>query len=223
MIGIYKITNDLNGMSYIGQSVHCGKRFDEHCKGDQYIDRVMQTEGIDNFSFKILQKVHKSELSIWEDYYITKYNTMYPNGYNKKWNCSEKTRNMFINNIDNSVEEASKQENTSSPYTREDLLLYLANIMQEQDYNEDRILNQKQLKAFYEMQKKETLHRTKISNAYDKTKLIKVTDATKRRAESIEDLINRYNNGESTWIIKGWEDLGYVDEEDFNLVIKDNI
>lgn len=222
-MGIYKITNDLNGMSYIGQSVHCGKRFDEHCKGDQYIDRVMQTEGIDNFSFKILQKVHKSELSIWEDYYITKYNTMYPNGYNKKWNCSEKTRNMFINNIDNSVEEASKQENTSSPYTREDLLLYLANIMQEQDYNEDRILNQKQLKAFYEMQKKEALHRTKISNAYDKTKLIKVTDATKRRAESIEDLINRYNNGESTWIIKGWEDLGYVDEENFNLVIKDNI
>lgn len=32
MIGIYKITNKLNGKSYIGQSVHCGKRFDEHSK-----------------------------------------------------------------------------------------------------------------------------------------------------------------------------------------------
>lgn len=34
MIGIYKITNDKNGMSYIGQSIHCGKRMDEHLKGD---------------------------------------------------------------------------------------------------------------------------------------------------------------------------------------------
>ena len=36
MIGIYKITNKLNGKSYIGQSIHCGKRFDEHNKGKQY-------------------------------------------------------------------------------------------------------------------------------------------------------------------------------------------
>ena len=35
MEGIYKITNKTNGKSYIGQSVHCGKRLDEHCKGRQ--------------------------------------------------------------------------------------------------------------------------------------------------------------------------------------------
>lgn len=35
MIGIYRITNKLNNKSYIGQSVHCGKRLDEHSKGTQ--------------------------------------------------------------------------------------------------------------------------------------------------------------------------------------------
>jgi hypothetical protein len=33
LIGIYKIENKLNKKSYIGQSIHCGKRLDEHSKG----------------------------------------------------------------------------------------------------------------------------------------------------------------------------------------------
>lgn len=39
MIGIWSDksdqTNKLNGKSYVGQSIHCGKRFDEHSKGNQ--------------------------------------------------------------------------------------------------------------------------------------------------------------------------------------------
>ena len=88
MIGIYKITNKLNGKSYIGQSVHCGKRLDEHFKGDLFIDQTIQLEGIENFTFEILKIVPREELSYWEDYYIKEYNTMFPNGYNKRWNTS---------------------------------------------------------------------------------------------------------------------------------------
>lgn len=90
MIGIYKITNKLDGKSYIGQSIHCGKRLDEHCKGNQFIDEVIQLEGIENFTFEILKEVNREELSEWEDFYIMKYNTMFPNGYNKRWNCPKK-------------------------------------------------------------------------------------------------------------------------------------
>ena len=88
MTGIYKITNKLNGKSYIGQSIHCGKRLDEHFKGDLFIDQTIQLEGIENFTFEILKIVPREELSYWEDYYIKEYNTMFPNGYNKRWNTS---------------------------------------------------------------------------------------------------------------------------------------
>ena len=42
MIGIYKITNKNNNKSYIGQSIHCGKRLDEHIKGRQFIDNTIE-------------------------------------------------------------------------------------------------------------------------------------------------------------------------------------
>lgn len=93
MVGIYKITNKLNNKAYIGQSVHCGKRLDEHYKGNQLIDDVIRQDGIVNFTFEILKEVNKEDLSYWEDYYIMKYNTLFPNGYNKKWNCNNKVRN----------------------------------------------------------------------------------------------------------------------------------
>lgn len=86
MVGIYKITNKLNGKSYIGQSIHCGKRLDEHSKGSQFIDEIIQIEGIENFQFEILKEVERNELNYWEDYYIIEYNTLFPNGYNKKMN-----------------------------------------------------------------------------------------------------------------------------------------
>lgn len=93
MIGIYKITNKLTGKSYIGQSIHCGRRLDEHCRGkSQFIDQMIEFDGIDNYTFEIIKTVKKEELNYWEDYYIIKYNTMYPNGYNKKWNTSEDIR-----------------------------------------------------------------------------------------------------------------------------------
>lgn len=92
MIGIYKITNKNNGKSYIGQSVHCGKRLDEHCSGDQFIDKVIQLEGVDSFTFDILKETTREELSYWEDYYIMKYNSIFPNGYNQRWNCNAATR-----------------------------------------------------------------------------------------------------------------------------------
>ena len=103
MIGIYKITNKLNNKAYIGQSIHCGKRLDEHCHGNQLIDEVIQLEGIENFNFEILKQVEKSELNLWEDYYIDKFNTLFPNGYNKRWNCSEKRRKEFCSEIEKTL------------------------------------------------------------------------------------------------------------------------
>lgn len=92
MIGIYRITNKLNGKSYVGQSVHCGKRLDEHSKGTQLIDEIIQIEGIENFNFEILKEVEKNELNYWEDFFIMKFGTIFPDGYNKRWNCNKETK-----------------------------------------------------------------------------------------------------------------------------------
>lgn len=122
MIGIYKITNKNSNKSYIGQSIHCGKRLDEHCKGEQLIDEIIQIEGIENFSFEIIKEVEKEQLLYWEDYFIIKYNTMFPNGYNKRWNCNKNTRNEIKNKI---MQEIAKE------VIKEDIILKQINNIEE--------------------------------------------------------------------------------------------
>lgn len=130
MIGIYKITNKLNGKSYIGQSIHCGKRLDEHCKGDQFIDEMIQFEGIENFTFEILKEASRSELSFWEDYYILKYDTFYPNGYNKRWNCSEEMRQKIQKRLSEDILDERKKSDDiflnyeNNIYTRKYIKFY---------------------------------------------------------------------------------------------------
>lgn len=111
MKGIYKITNKKNGKSYIGQSIHCGKRLDEHCKGDQYIDKIIEKEGIENFTFEILKEVDIiSQLSYWEDFYIHKYDTLEPKGYNLRLNTNLTFSKEQVDKKENSVIEDNKEE-----------------------------------------------------------------------------------------------------------------
>lgn len=88
--GIYKITNLNNQRAYIGRSVDVKKRLTEHVKGafniatiaDQEIHRVMGREGINNFSFEVLEKVEKDKLNEREKYWIDFYQTQ-SYGYNQ--------------------------------------------------------------------------------------------------------------------------------------------
>lgn len=109
MIGIYKIINKTNNKIYIGQSIHCGKRLDEHCNGKQFIDEVIQVDGIENFSFEILKSVEKDELNYWEDYFIMKFDCKYPKGYNKRWNTNEQTRKEIQNRLNEESQTSNKR------------------------------------------------------------------------------------------------------------------
>ena len=55
MIGIYKITNKLDGKIYVGQSSNIERRKREHFEWNknshQYIDIIIRELGADNFSF----------------------------------------------------------------------------------------------------------------------------------------------------------------------------
>lgn len=89
--GIYKITNLINGHSYIGQSKDIYNRFNSHHICDyqnknnvQYNSQLYQAfrkYGIENFKVEILEQCKFSELDEREIYWIDFYNT-FKNGYN---------------------------------------------------------------------------------------------------------------------------------------------
>lgn len=89
--GIYKITNNINGKIYVGQSIDIPKRIYEHkykafCKDDisynSAIHNAFRKYGLDNFTFEILEEVSIKELDDKEIFYIKELNSLSPNGYN---------------------------------------------------------------------------------------------------------------------------------------------
>lgn len=91
IIGIYKITNKINGNSYIGQSKDMIKRWQTHKRDYEKqhlysykypIYRAFRKYGIDNFTFEILEECLADDLNEKEKYWITYYDTFF-NGYNQ--------------------------------------------------------------------------------------------------------------------------------------------
>lgn len=79
--GIYKITNLHNGMTYVGQSVDIADRWRQHIKRGLGADPptknklypAMLEDGVENFSFEIVEKCPKESLNerekFWQDYF----------------------------------------------------------------------------------------------------------------------------------------------------------
>ena len=95
--GIYKITNQVTKECYIGQSVDISKRWKDHAKCGLGIDtpagnklyKAMQTYGIWNFSWEVLEQCSKDLLDEKEKYYIDLYNS-YNFGYNSNTGIGRK-------------------------------------------------------------------------------------------------------------------------------------
>lgn len=88
MIGIYKITNNINNHCYIGQSIHIEDRWNEH-KNKYNWERenkkplylAFQKYGLENFTFEIIEECKPEQLNLKEQYWIDYFNS-YKNGYN---------------------------------------------------------------------------------------------------------------------------------------------
>lgn len=93
MVGIYKITNKINGKVYIGQSVDIEARFRKHRsapfnpKDSSYSGHfysAIRKYSLDNFSFEILEECLKTELDNKEKYWIAYFDSYNPEkGYNE--------------------------------------------------------------------------------------------------------------------------------------------
>ena len=81
---IYKITNKVNGMSYIGQTrytVEFRWRQHQHKQDNTYFHNAIQYYGADNFEVETLEECDVKALDSREIFYIAKYNT-FNQGYN---------------------------------------------------------------------------------------------------------------------------------------------
>ena len=79
---IYKITNKLNGLSYIGQTSDVFERWRQHCaRKNRTLGIAIEKDGIENFTFEILEKTNSDLANERERYWINYYKS-YPEGYN---------------------------------------------------------------------------------------------------------------------------------------------
>ena len=88
MVGIYKLTNKINGKVYIGQSKHIEKRLKEHVRKTypgyhgprNPITYALMKYGVENFDFSVVEECKFSELNEREIYYISLYKSNTKNG-----------------------------------------------------------------------------------------------------------------------------------------------
>lgn len=91
MIGIYKITNKINGKVYVGQSIDIEERWKQHeykafnINGNAYnsaIHQAFRKYGVENFEYQVIELCSVEELDAKEIYWIDKLDTLSPKGYN---------------------------------------------------------------------------------------------------------------------------------------------
>ena len=72
--GVYKITNNINGMEYCGQSVNCIRRWCNHktTSSKRLIDLAIKEFGKENFTFQIYKECLPEELDHYEKDFIKK-------------------------------------------------------------------------------------------------------------------------------------------------------
>jgi hypothetical protein len=81
--GIYKITRIKTGEIYIGKSTDVKKRWTEHCKtaygvgtiAHSVLHTTIKKDGIENFTFELLEEVPKDKLTEREKYWIAFYDS----------------------------------------------------------------------------------------------------------------------------------------------------
>jgi group I intron endonuclease len=82
---IYKITNNINGKVYIGQTIgtSLNRRFTQHSRRKYCIGAAIRKYGKENFTIEEIDGANSlAELNYLEQHYIYIYNSLAPNGYN---------------------------------------------------------------------------------------------------------------------------------------------
>jgi group I intron endonuclease len=84
---IYLIKNHITGKVYVGQTRYTLQhRLTQHIeqagKDNSVLHKSMKKHGVENFTIELLENVENNKLNEREIYWIAKYNSIIPNGYN---------------------------------------------------------------------------------------------------------------------------------------------
>src|ERR1017187_4920826 len=88
-IVIYQYTFNINGKSYIWQTKNFDKRHKEHMyvsrNNPKYcFERALAKHGVENFNIEIIEYVNERNADKREAFWIKKFDTLAPDGYNIK-------------------------------------------------------------------------------------------------------------------------------------------
>lgn len=108
LIGIYKITNKINGKCYIGQAVDIERRWKKHRTApfnendigyDYPLYRAIRKYGLDNFLFEVVEECAQNDLNAKEIFYVSKFDS-YHNGYNQNEGGNSNTHSYKLTQMD---------------------------------------------------------------------------------------------------------------------------
>jgi group I intron endonuclease len=118
---IYLVTNKINGMKYVGQSIQDDiyKRWKSHRSKKRTVGKVLYNAykkyGLENFDYRIICICFDEDTNKFEEEYIKKYNTVHPNGYNLLQGGNNKRHN---EETKRHLSEIMKGENNASHGTK---------------------------------------------------------------------------------------------------------
>ena len=109
---IYKITNNVNGKIYIGQTIQNVKeRFYQHCAtkcsykvANMVIHKAIKKYGKSNFTLEVIEEVEQNILNDREKYWIKYYNS-YKNGYNSTEGGQDGAKSFKILDVESIIRE----------------------------------------------------------------------------------------------------------------------
>lgn len=213
MVGIYKITNKVNGKIYIGQTIDFERRKYEHIHDTKNrphqmpLHYAMKKYGVENFEFSILEECDRSELDEKEKFYINAYKSNNKNiGYNISNggnDCSQFVVSKSVYQIDlisgeiiakyNNISEASEQitgdrtKGTGITACCKGKIksIYGYAWCYPNDYSKDKYCNYKEK---CEQEKKEKLRNYRLGKKHTKDEKIKIGMKSKGRKRTYEDI-----------------------------------
>jgi group I intron endonuclease len=158
---IYKITNKLCSKIYIGQAVSHRKnhnkyrpfgytgRFRDHIsealcntkkKQCTYLNNAIRCHGKENFEVELLQRCPRNELDTMEQYFIEKFNSLYPNGYN----LTSGGKTFYTNVVKNNSITEKKEQYLHTAETKRKIGVGISNFYKSSDaYGKERSMKTK--------------------------------------------------------------------------------